>query len=152
MAVNAPPPDWGKVLMQGAVAGIVGAIALAIFLMVALGSMAHLTPVQILMADAHDVGSDSPVVGLLAHLAVGVLWGIGYVYVAATRPVAVASPWLAGVVYGLIVWLLMQFILILGGLWPGLSPIGFVLQIVAYTLFFGLPVAFTTRALARPRA
>ncbi|HEY8321451.1 MAG TPA: hypothetical protein VIG46_06670, partial [Candidatus Baltobacteraceae bacterium] len=62
---------------------------------------------------------------------------------------AVASTWLAGVVYGLIVWLLMQFILILGAVWPGLSPIGFVVQIVAHTAFFGIPVAFTMRALAR---
>jgi len=48
-----------------------------------------------------------------------------------------------------VVWLLMQFILILGVVWPGLSPIGFAVQIVAHTLFFGVPVAWTTRALAR---
>lgn len=150
MAVNAPPLDWGKVLTRGVVAGIVGGVVLALFLIIALGAMAiHLTPAQVLAADARYVHSDNPFVGLLAHLAISILWGIGYAYVAATRPAAVASPWLAGVVYGVIVWLLMQFILILGAVWPGLSPVGFVLQIVAYTLFFGLPVAFTTRALAR---
>jgi len=150
MAVNATPLDWGKVLSQGAIAGIVGGIVLALFLFIALGLMPiHLTPLQILTADAHYVRADNPYVGLLAHLVVSILWGIGYAYVAASRPAAVESPWLAGVVYGLIVWLLMQFILILGAVWPGVSLTGFVLQIVAYTLFFGIPVAFTARALAR---
>lgn len=150
MAVTAPSLDWGKILSQGAIAGIAGGIALALFLFVALGLLpVHLTPVQILTADGHYVHADSPVVGLLAHLVVSALWGIGYAYVAATRPSAVANPWLAGVVYGAIVWLLMQFILILGAVWPGLAPIGFAVQIVGHTLFFGIPVAFTTRALAR---
>jgi len=150
MAVTSTPLDWGKVLSQGAVAGIVGGIVLALFLFIALGLMpVHLTPLQILTADAHSIHADNPYVGLLARLVVSALWGIGYAYVAATRPAAVESPWLAGVVYGAIVWLLMQFILILGAVWPGLSPVGFALQIVAHTLFFGIPVAFTARALAR---
>src|SRR6185503_9143733 len=103
-----------KVLSQGAIAGVAGGVALALFLFIALGLLpVHLTPVQILTADAHYVHADSPFVGLLAHLVVSVLWGIGYAYVAATRPAAVANPWLAGIVYGLVVWLLMQFILIL---------------------------------------
>jgi hypothetical protein len=150
MAVNATPLNWGKILSRGAIAGIVGGIVLALFLFIALGLMPiHLTPSQILTADAHYIHADNPLVGLLAHLVVSMLWGIGFAYVAATRPAAVASPWLSGLVYGLIVWLLMQFILILGAVWPGLSPTGFVVQIVAHTLFFGIPVAFTTRALAR---
>jgi len=150
MAVNALSLGWGKIVSKGAIAGIVGGIVIALFLFVALGLLpVHLTPVQILTSFAHYIHAESPVVGLLAHLVVSILWGIGYAYVAATRPAAVASPWLAGVVYGLIVWLLMQFILILGAVWPGLTPIGFVVQIVAHTAFFGIPVAFTTRALAR---
>ena len=150
MAVNATPLDWGHILSRGAIAGIVGGIVLALFLFIALGLMPiHATPAQILAADAHNIHSDNPFIGLLARLVVSILWGIGYAYVVATRPSAVMSPWLAGVVYGLIVWLLMQFILILGAVWPGLSPSGFVLQIVASTLFFGVPVAFTTRAFAR---
>ena len=136
-------------MTRGAVAGVVGGIVLALFLFAALGAMAHISPVQILTMDAHNVHSDNPLVGLLAHLAVSVLWGIGYAYVAATRPSAIANVGLAGVVYGAIVWLLMQFILILGAVWPGLSPIGFVLQIVAHTLFFGVTVALATRALSR---
>jgi len=150
MAANTTPLDWGKILSQGAIAGITGGIVLALFLFLALGLMPiHLTPLQLLTADAHYIHAESPYVGLLAHLVVSMLWGIGYAYVAATRPAAVESPWLAGVVYGAIVWLLMQFILILGAVWPGLSPTGFILQIVAHTGFFGIPVAFTARALAR---
>jgi len=150
MAANTTPLDWGKVLSQGTIAGLAGGIVLALFLFVALGLMpVHLTPLQILTADAHYIHADNPYVGLLAHLVVSILWGIGYVYVATTRPAAVESPWLAGVVYGVIVWLLMQFILILGAVWPGLSPTGFIVQIVAHAAFFGLSVAFTARALAR---
>jgi len=151
MAANTTSLDWGKILSQGAIAGLAGGIVLALFQLVALELMpVHLTPLQFLTADAHYIHADSAYVGLLARLVVGILWGIGYVYVAATRPAAVESPWLAGVVYGLIVWLLMQFILILGAVWPGfVSLTDFALQIVALTLFFGIPVAFTARALAR---
>ena len=131
MAANATPLNWGNILLRGAIAGVVGGIVLALFLFV----------VQI-----HPNG---PFGALLAQLVIAILWGIGYAYVAATRPAAVASPWLAGVVYGLVVWLLMQFILILGAVWPGFSLSGFALQLLAYTAFFGIPVAFTTRALAR---
>ena len=115
----------------------------------ALGAIFHMSPADVLTMDAHNVKSDSPLVGLLAHLVVSILWGIGYAYAAATRPNIAGQPWISGIVFGVIVWVLMQFILMLGAVWPGLTLQTTAIGLIAHMLFFGIPVALTARALQK---
>jgi uncharacterized membrane protein YagU involved in acid resistance len=149
MASNATSLNWGKIVTQGAIAGVVGGIVIALFLFLALGAIFHMSPADVLTMDAHNVKSDSPLVGLLAHLVVSILWGIGYAYAAATRPNIAGQPWISGIVFGVIVWVLMQFILMLGAVWPGLTLQTTAIGLIAHMLFFGIPVALTARALQK---
>ncbi len=75
-----------------------------------------------------------------------ILWGIGYAYTAATRPQINTHPWLSGVTYGAIVWVLMQFVLMLGEVFPPITPMSFLIGIIADVVFFGIPVALMIRA------
>jgi uncharacterized membrane protein YagU involved in acid resistance len=149
MASNVTSLNWGKIATQGAIAGVVGGIVIALFLFLALGAIFHLSPAVVLTMDAHNVKSDNPLVGLLAHLAVSILWGIGYVYAAATRPNIATKPWISGIAFGVVVWVLMQFVLMLGAVWPGLTLQTTAIGLLAHMVFFGIPVALTTRALQK---
>jgi len=149
MQSNAPALNWGRLITQGVLAGVVGAIALAAATYVVTGLPHHLSIAGVFLSYASLVHSDNAWVGGLAHLLVSIGWGIGYAYVAATRPNVASSPWLSGLVYGCIVWLLMQFVLMLGDVWPGITLVGFLQQIFVHTVFYGLPVALTVRAASR---
>lgn len=148
MASNIASPDWGRILLRGVVAGLVGAIVLAVFLWAWFAPQGA-TLASIFRLDAHDVRSDDPLIGALAYLGVSLAWGIGYAYAAATRPNIANQPLLSGFVYGFIVWLLMQFVLMLGELWVPITLPTLGTQLLAHTIFFGIPVALTTRALTR---
>ncbi len=148
MASNIASLDWGKIILRGVVAGLVGGIVLALFLWAWFAPQGA-TLASIFRLDAHYVHSDDPLIGALAHLGVGVAWGIGYAYAAATRPNIAKMPVLSGFVYGFIVWLLMQFVLMLGALWTPITLPMLGVELLAFTIFFGIPVALTTRALTR---
>jgi hypothetical protein len=84
--------------------------------------------------------------GIAVHFAISVAWGIGYVYVAEQRPQLYARPIISGFAYGVAVYLLMLLLDLATGVTnaPELSSLGNAL--VAYTFFFGIPIALIARA------
>lgn len=82
-------------LAAGAVAGLVGGVVFGAA-MAALGTLATVASI---------VRADSPVVGLIVHLAVAALVGIGFAVVVADQRAAVADVLLWGLVYGVFWWL-----------------------------------------------
>lgn len=81
--------------------------------------------------------------GLAIHLLVGTGWGIGYAYVAATRPSIVARWAVAGIVYGIVVYVIMSIILLADNNFTYPPTIdAFLNAVIAHALFFGVPVAF----------
>jgi len=89
--------------------------------------------------------------GAFLHLIVSVGWAAGYVYIDVNHPASTRRWFVAGVVYGLIVYTIMQVILLADGnfIYPP-TPNAFVNDVIAHALFFGVPVAFVVRAL-QPR-
>jgi hypothetical protein len=86
------------------------------------------------------------VVGAAMHLLVSIGWAGGYAYVAAVNPLANRRWAISGMVYGLIVYTIMQTILLADNnfTYPP-NPNAFVNALIAHAVFFGLPVAYVVR-------
>lgn len=102
------------------------------------------------MGPAANGNPGAPAIGVALHFAVAIFWALGYVYLARTQPQLVRRPWLSGIAFGLVVYVFMQIILITAGAYHRPGPVALLTNLVAHTLFFGLPVALiVARALNR---
>ena len=151
MATASIAPNWRRILQHGALAGIVGAIVYPAFLYAAFFSELHGSIVALFVSFGENLHTPSPWIGALAHLCVSLAWGIGYAYLADTRPRILNTPWLSGFVYGLVVWFIMQLVLMAGEVWKASSLDTYALigVIIAHAFFFGIPVALMVRAQRR---
>lgn len=142
-------PNWRRIVLQGALAGIVGSVVLAAFLYAAFFHELHGSLAALFALDAANIHATSPWIGAVAHFCVGVAWGIGYAYLADTRPRVLSTPWLSGFIYGLVVWFIMQLVLMAGAVWSesSLAPYALISALVGHAFFYGIPVALVTRAL-----
>lgn len=148
MASATITPDWRRVVREGLLAGLVGAVLLAAFTYAAFYHELHGSISALFASYGDNIHISSPWVGALAHLWVGLGWGIAYSYLAETRPRILNTPWLSGFVYGLLVWFIMQLVLMAGEVWTASSMAVYPLiaMLVAHAFFFGIPVALTVRA------
>ena len=80
--------------------------------------------------------------GLALHVVVSVGWGVGFAYVAARSPQVNARPLVSGLVFGAVVMLSMWLIEFAAAIWVWPTLASFENELVAHTIFFGLPVAF----------
>ena len=115
-----PPEDRSRALKGGVVAGIVGGLALAVYLAIqAIAQGAALAPVfkgaALPFFSPDRVGSPAwdpaPVaLGLIAHLGVSILWGVlfGLLFYGLSR----AGTIVAGLFWGLVVWLAMFYVVL----------------------------------------
>jgi uncharacterized membrane protein YagU involved in acid resistance len=150
---------WGAIVSRGLMAGIAGGIIVDAYLWLTTLAPTH-TPItamwQFVASTAFGKGAlADPAfvwVGLAMHLLVSAGWGIGYAYIAATRP-SITARWLvAGIVYGIVVYLMMSIILLADNNFTYPPTINaFLNAVVAHALFFGVPVALIVhRASRRP--
>jgi hypothetical protein len=86
------------------------------------------------------------------HFCISIGWAGGYAYMALTQPFINQRWVVSGLVYGVVVYFLMQLILLFDNnfhypdtLWQ------FANSIIGHTLFFGLPVAFVVRSITKTR-
>lgn len=157
MATNARSIAWGRVALQGLLAGLAGAVLhdAAVWLALVLpshGSMPALwsAVAATALGKGAAAGTDAAAVGLAIDLAVSLVWGFAYAYLAATQP-ALNRRWpISGLAYGLAVYIMMQIVLLVSGNfeYPH-TPNDFVAALLAHVVFFGLPVAAVVRALDR---
>jgi uncharacterized membrane protein YagU involved in acid resistance len=157
MASLVSKPNWGRLIGQGILAGIVGAIlidAFQYFSTLATTHQASIVAIWQYVASS-AVGATAYTstsyawLGLLFHAIVSIAWAIGYAYVAATRPNVMSTPWLSGLVFGAVVWLIMTFVLMLDRIAPPISATSVVMGLTACCIFYGIPVALTVRAVAQ---
>lgn len=155
MAV-AQSTNWNRIIRQAIVAGTVGGIIIDLFLYLTMIAPAHgsITSMWQWVASGAfgKAAFTSPLfiwVGLLIHFIVSIAWAGGYAFLASTRLYMTERWVISGLVYGFIVMVFMV-LLQLGAQvfqWPGET--GWLLSLVAHTVFFGLPVAFTISRLDR---
>ncbi len=87
--------------------------------------------------------------GIALHLAVSIGWGIGFAYVATRSPQVIARPLTSGLVFGAVVMLAMWLIEFAAAIWVWPTLASFENELVAHTIFFGLPVAFVVARASR---
>ncbi|MGA8535129.1 MAG: hypothetical protein WB615_13555 [Candidatus Tumulicola sp.] len=150
--------SWGNVLLHGLAAGVVGAFTFDLYLWATTLLPNHagiLTLWQWIASTAlGKVALTDPAyafAGAALHAIVSIGWACGYAYIAATRPATTRRWVVSGIVYGLIVYTIMQVILLADGnfTYPP-TPNAFVNAVLAHAIFFGLPVAYVVRIL-QPR-
>ena len=87
--------------------------------------------------------------GVVAVLAAAVAWAFGYLYAAGRQPQLVRRPLLSGIGFGVIVWLMMLALTVLVGKFHPPTIYSFDRDIVGFTVFFGIPLAFVVARLTR---
>lgn len=132
----AHPLDWRQIVLRGTLAGLAGAIVFGLFLYAAATRAAR-------------PGSPSAEYVLL-YFGACLAWGFGYVYLARTNPNLDRLPALSGIVFGVVVYVVVQLVLYSVNVMPAESAWQVALGMVATCLFFGLPVALVSRFLSRP--
>jgi hypothetical protein len=158
MAIAAPAPiSWNRIVIQALAAGIVGGALFDVYLWLTPLATAHPGILGIWTSIASTVGGktmianpNAPWIGLGVHAATSIVWAGAYAYVAAQQDFVRRRWYISGPVYGLVVYLVMQLVLLVSGNfeYPH-SPNDFVSALIAHAAFFGLPVAFVVSALGR---
>jgi len=150
--------SWGRVAAQALLAGLAGAVVFDCYLW-ATTLLPHGESISGLwqwiastvLGKSALVDPGSAAIGAALHVVVSIGWAAGYVYIAVAHPASTRRWLVAGIVYGLIVYTIMQVILLADGnfIYPP-TPNAFINDLLAHTLFFGVPVAIVVRAL-QPR-
>ncbi|MHB8140036.1 MAG: hypothetical protein ACYDHD_02060 [Vulcanimicrobiaceae bacterium] len=84
--------------------------------------------------------------GLLLHFVISVVWALLYVFIA--RALGVLRSWIwSGIVFGIVVLIGMQIVVVARGLAPLPELAGLGELLIAHVIFFGLPIAFYLRRL-----
>jgi hypothetical protein len=128
----------GDAAVNGLIVGLVAGILMAVYLVLA-GLTLGNSPTTTLSQFARN--NESPLVGLLTHLAVaavyGILFSLGWHWVGGRLPVAV---WMAGTLYGFGLWLLASSLLVASAMPQLLSipPLHFCLAHLVYGLSLGI--------------
>lgn len=142
--------NWNDIVRQALVAGVVAGILIQGYLIVTTVLPAHMSVVQawqwIASAAIGDVAFTNPAYayfGLLIHLIISIAWAGGYAYLAQEREFMNRRWAISGLVYGLIVYIFMD-ILLLGArkFVPPVSALSLLNVLIAHCVFFGLPIAF----------
>lgn len=129
--------DWRRIALRGAAAGCLGGVILGLLLLAA-GNGQHTGIVQL--------------AGFLAfYMAVCIGWGVGYVYLAETRPQINRLFVLSGLTFGAVVYVVTQLALygIAAEQTHTAQQVAF--GIVATCVFFGLPIALAARLFEKTR-
>jgi hypothetical protein len=158
MATAAPTSiSWNRIVIQALVAGIVGGALIDLYLWFTPLASQHPGILGIWTWIASTVGGktmfanpNAPWIGLGVHAVTSIVWAGAYAYVAAQQAFVRLRWYISGPVYGLVVYLVMQLVLLVSGNfeYPH-SPNDFVSALIAHAVFFGLPVAFVVNALDR---
>jgi len=151
---------WGKIIAQAALAGLVGGILLDAYLWATTIEPAHGSLIALwqwiastLIGKAALTSPAFAWLGLLVHFVTAMIWAGGYAYLAATRPYMNRQWVVSGLLFGFVVFVFMQIVLLAANnfTWPS-SPLMFVDTIVAHMLFYGVPVAYVVARLDPPPA
>ena len=100
---------------------------------------------------ASEMGASGAVLGLAVHFALMAIMVAWFVIAARNVPALTDKPWLAGLIYGLITWAVMNLIVVplrFPAAWPP-KPMAIATQLFAHIVLVGLPTAYITRRYVR---
>lgn len=144
------------VLVGGALAGL-----LDILFAVSFAAYNGIVPERLLQTVASGAlgsaafsgGSGTATLGLAFHFALSFLWAVLFLLVAWRVPRITSRPVLAGVLFGIVVFLGMRLVVLPLSAFPGpvtFQPLATTLDLLSHIFLFGVPIAvFICKALAR---
>lgn len=96
---------------------------------------------------AGEWGTPAILAGLAVHFTIMAIMVATYMFVARSRPALLARPWLAGIGYGLITYIVMNLIVLPLRFGAPLPPpaLSIATQLGAHILLVGLPIAVIAR-------
>ena len=145
-------------LTAGIIAGLAGGLAIEAFYRAA-AWLLHVQADQLPLVAAYVQTTVLPAgtgpggalwLAFLIHFAVSAGWGVGYVSSSRTSPQLLTRPWISGSAFGLIVYIVMQVMLLTAGLYHRPDFDVLLVQLAAYIVWFGIPVAVIAARVARP--
>lgn len=125
-----------SLIVQAIIAGVIGGIIVDAFLSIEL----HASPIDLEARNAALIAGPgaSPILGLIAHFTIAIVWAVIYAYV--FNGIGKLQNWVLGtVVLGIVVNAVMNFAITTrtGAPWTS----GFVRDLIPNVVFYGLPVA-----------
>lgn len=93
--------------------------------------------------DAFGASAAAVPLGVVLLFVGTLLWAFGYVYAARRQPQLLNRPVISGAVFGVIVWFVAQIELLGAGHFSPPTTYTFDRDMVAFILFFGVPIAYT---------
>jgi hypothetical protein len=141
-----------SILITGLIAGIVGGVLIDAYFIGVSFAASHSANVAtyyqsvaaIAVGKLALVDPNSAWLGVVIHFALSIAWGIGYVYAALQTPPIAARPVVSGIAFGFIVYLTMQIVAVATNTFRPPDTALLVNGLIAYTAFFGLPIALIT--------
>ncbi len=149
-------------IVAGLLAGIAGGIVMQLFyfltmlpsgqaVRIFLGTFAFITSV---LLGPSALGSPAAVpLGVVLHFCVSIGWALGYVYLTRSQPQLITHPWISGAVFGLVVDMFMNLVLLAAGMYHTLpSREDLTIALLAHVVFYGMTVALVASRLLRASA
>lgn len=99
-------------------------------------------------APSYDGGAMTATLGFVSHFALALLWATLFLFAARRMPALVRHPLMAGIVFGVVVFLVMRLVVLPLSAYPrpvNFKPLSTVLDLASHTLLFGVPIAFGAR-------
>ncbi|WP_133500744.1 hypothetical protein [Cognatilysobacter terrigena] len=97
---------------------------------------------------AYDGGTATAALGFVSHFALALLWAVLFLLAARRMPALVAHPVVAGIAFGVVVFLVMRLAVLPLSAYPRpvvFKPLSTVLDLASHTLLFGVPIAIGAR-------
>jgi uncharacterized membrane protein YagU involved in acid resistance len=155
--ISAVPTNWARVVRNALAAGITGGIVIEVYLYFTTLLPAHTSVINALLwitsaviGKAAFSNPNFAWLGLFIHLCVSIGWAGGYAYFAQRQPF-VNQRWLiSGLAYGFVVYIFMVLIEMGAQVFhlPD-TPAALFNDVIAHTVFFGIPVAYVVSRLDR---
>jgi uncharacterized membrane protein YagU involved in acid resistance len=140
-----------SVLVGGLIAGtldILFAISFAAYRGMAPVSLLQTVASGLLGQAAFTGGIPAAVLGLVSHFAMSFLWAGLFVAAARKFPRLVRQPGWAGLLFGVVVFLVMRLVVLPLSAFPypvSFKPLATTLDLLSHLFFFGVPIALAAR-------
>ncbi|HTU80582.1 MAG TPA: hypothetical protein VMF61_00540 [Candidatus Acidoferrales bacterium] len=154
--VSSPALPWSHIAVRALVAGAVGGAFLEAYVWATALASTHASITAYWQWIASTVLGKTALTnpafawaGLAIHFGVSAGWAGGYAYLASTRDFLNRRWPISGIVYGAVVYFLMQIVLLADQSFvlPA-NPAAVVVALAGHCLFYGLPLAYAVRALS----
>jgi hypothetical protein len=146
------PWNWGRIVLSGFLSGLVGGVFFDAFVAIVGLLPAHASTLSLAQIVASAgfgrpayLSTSSALAAIALHFLMSVGWGIGYAFTASTHQAINKNPVISGFFFGIVVYVVMLLVFYTLQSFKTTDPLDVYVSVVAYTVFFGVPIALIAR-------